>query len=138
MRIDFAHLVGGKPVIVFDGKYKVADSSDSYPNVDHYQMLAYRTALKLRQGWLLYAQGQGGPRTREVRNASVRVVVYPLDLGDSPRGLLSQVGTSRCSRTAGRCLGRPQLITGVRPVRERGRWGRHAEHWNLAMKAGAT
>lgn len=92
MRIDIAHLVGGKPVIVFDAKYKVADSSGSYPNADHYQMLAYCTALGLDRGWLVYAQGSNGRVEREVRNTQVRIFECPINLTRTPSEVLEQVG----------------------------------------------
>lgn len=91
IRIDIAHLVGGKPVIVFDAKYKVADSSGNYPNADHYQMLAYCTALGLDQGWLVYAQGSGALAARTVRNTGIGIFEFPLQLGCTPRELLAQV-----------------------------------------------
>lgn len=91
MRIDIVHLVGGRPVIVFDAKYKVSESSGSYPNADHYQMLAYCTALGLHRAWLVYAQGSGGPLERRIRNTEISVVEYPLDLSASPNHLLDQV-----------------------------------------------
>lgn len=91
MSIDIAHLVGGEPVIVFDAKYKVADSSGNYPNADHYQMLAYCTALGLDRAWLVYARGCSGPVERQVRNTDTKVVEYPLDLRAVPRDLVAQV-----------------------------------------------
>ena len=91
MSIDIAHLVGGKPVIVFDAKYKVADSSGNYPNADHYQMLAYCTALGLDRAWLVYAQGSGGKVERPIRNTATTIVEYPLDLRARPSELLAQV-----------------------------------------------
>lgn len=89
--IDIAHLVGGKPAIVFDAKYKVADSSGNYPNADHYQMLAYCTALGLDRAWLVYAQGSSRLVERQIRNTATKVVEYPLNLGAGPRDLLAQV-----------------------------------------------
>lgn len=91
VNVDITHLVGGKPVIVFDAKYKVADSSGNYPNADHYQMLAYCTALGLDRAWLVYARGFSGPVERQIRNTVIRVVEYPLDLGARPHELLGQV-----------------------------------------------
>lgn len=91
MRIDIAHLVGGKPVAVFDAKYKAADSSGRYPNADHYQVLAYCTALNLDRGWLIYAGGSGGSVERRIRNSPVRVVEYPLDLSVRPGELVAQL-----------------------------------------------
>lgn len=104
MRIDITHLVGGKPVIVFDAKYKVADGSGSYPNADHYQMLAYCTALGLDRAWLVYAQGRGGPVERQIRNTDTHVVEYPLDLSASPRDLLNKVAVLSCRAWAVRTL----------------------------------
>ncbi len=91
MSIDIAHLVGGKPVIVLDAKYKVADSSGNYPNADHYQMLAYCTALGLDRAWLVYAQGSRVGAERRIRNTDIGVVEYSLDLSASPHDLLGQV-----------------------------------------------
>lgn len=91
MNIDIAHLIGGTPVIVFDAKYKVADSGGNYPNADHYQMLAYCPALDLDRAWLVYAQGDGGMVDRQIRNTAVHVIEFPLDLGAGARELLTQV-----------------------------------------------
>ena len=52
MYIDLVHSVGGSPQMIFDAKYKVSRSDGRYPNADHYQMLAYCTALKVpERGW---------------------------------------------------------------------------------------
>ena len=90
MFLDVVHLVGGHPRLVFDAKYKVADSSGRYPNADLYQMLAYCTVLGVPRAWLVYAGG-GRPVERLVRNTGVRIVEYPLDLGVAPGELLGQV-----------------------------------------------
>jgi 5-methylcytosine-specific restriction enzyme subunit McrC len=42
---------------VADAKYKLEYSAGRYPNADHYQMLAYCTALEVPIAWLVYAQG---------------------------------------------------------------------------------
>lgn len=97
MRVDVAHVLGGRPVLVFDAKYKAAGSRN-YPNADQYQMLAYCTALRLNRAWLIYAQGDSAPVERQVRNSPVRIVEYPLDLGNSPLQILSQIDT--LARTA--------------------------------------
>ena len=53
--------------MVFDAKYKAASPSGAYPNADHYQMLAYCTALDVQTAWLVYA-GPGRARVRRIRN----------------------------------------------------------------------
>jgi 5-methylcytosine-specific restriction enzyme subunit McrC len=53
-------------------------------------MLAYCTALQLERGWLVYAQG-GSAGIRHIRNTSIEIIQYPLDLAASPVALLRQV-----------------------------------------------
>src|SRR5437016_1402689 len=91
MKIDVVHVVDGTPRIVADAKYKLESDSGRYPNADHYQMFSYCTAIDLRVGWLVYAQGSHGVRERDVRNSAVLIVEYPLDLDAPPAGLLAQV-----------------------------------------------
>jgi 5-methylcytosine-specific restriction enzyme subunit McrC len=90
MYADVVHVVCGEPRIVFDAKYKAADPRGSYPNADHYQMLAYCTALQVPTAWLGYAGG-GPPRRRRIVNTDITVVEYPLDLSANPRELLAQI-----------------------------------------------
>jgi 5-methylcytosine-specific restriction enzyme subunit McrC len=90
IRPDVVHLVGSRPVAVFDAKYKLEDASSGYPNADAYQMLAYCTALQLERGWLVYAQG-ASPGVHRVRHTSIEIVQYPLDLALAPGELLLQV-----------------------------------------------
>ncbi|WP_413452893.1 restriction endonuclease [Georgenia phoenicis] len=92
MDVDIVHLdATGTPRIVFDAKYKAAGGSGQYPNADHYQMLAYCTALRVPVAWLVYAQGSTEPAVRRIRNTDVSVVEYALDLSVPPRALLEQV-----------------------------------------------
>ena len=77
--------------MIFDAKYKVSRSDGRYPNADHYQMLAYCTALKVPRAWLVYAQGGAGPVVRRIVNTDVSVVEYPLDLRAEPEDLLRQM-----------------------------------------------
>jgi 5-methylcytosine-specific restriction enzyme subunit McrC len=91
IRPDVVHVRGGRPVAVFDAKYKLEDASSRYPNADMYQMLAYCTALGLPQGWLVYAQGTAPPTPRRVVNTSIDVVPYWFDLAVRPGDLLRQV-----------------------------------------------
>ncbi len=90
MYVDIVHTVDRVPRLVFDAKYKAAGPGDAYPNADHYQMLAYCTALSVPTAWLVYAGG-GAPRVRRVRNTGIEVIEYPLDLGAEPRELLGQM-----------------------------------------------
>jgi 5-methylcytosine-specific restriction enzyme subunit McrC len=91
IRPDVVHVRGGRPVAVFDAKYKLEDASSRYPNADLYQMLAYCTALGLPRGWLVYAQGTAPPRSRRVVNTSIDIVPYWFDLAVRPLDLLQQV-----------------------------------------------
>ena len=90
MRVDIVHSVGGRPRLVFDAKYKAAGPGDTYPNADHYQMLAYSTALRVPTAWLVYAGG-GRLKVRRIRHTGIEVVEYPLNLRAEPRRLLEQI-----------------------------------------------
>lgn len=90
MYVDVLHSVGRRPAIVFDAKYKAASSAGAYPNADHYQMLAYCTALNVSTAWLVYADGQA-KRSRRVRNSGISIVEFPVDLSQEPEALLASV-----------------------------------------------
>lgn len=90
MKVDIVHVVNKTPAIVADAKYKLAGSNGRYPNADHYQMLAYATALGVDTTWLIYADGRT-PAQRQITNTPVTVVEYPLNLEASPIELLEQV-----------------------------------------------
>jgi len=90
MYVDVVHSVRGRPAMIFDAKYKAASASGTYPNADHYQMLAYCTALGVPRAWLVYA-GAGQPRSRRVLNTEVSVLEFPLDLSQEPEALLARV-----------------------------------------------
>lgn len=105
MKVDIVHSVGRQPRLVFDAKYKAASPGDRYPNADHYQMLAYCTALSVPTAWLVYAGG-GDAHRRRIRNTGVEIVEYPLDLRREPVHLLEQV-----DRLARRAWARSQAMT---------------------------
>ncbi|BCW35108.1 McrBC 5-methylcytosine restriction system component [Arthrobacter sp. StoSoilA2] len=90
MFVDVVHSVQGRPAMIFDAKYKAASASGAYPNADHYQMLAYCTALRVPRAWLVYA-GRGDARVRRILNTGVSVVEFPLDLSQEPEALLARV-----------------------------------------------
>lgn len=91
MKADLVHAVDAVPAIVFDAKYKAATPWGQYPNADHYQMLAYCTALSVKRAWLVYA-GPGEMETRHVRFTDKEISIFPLDLSRSPQELLERVG----------------------------------------------
>jgi len=91
MDVDIVHLYRDRPVIVADAKYKAASAGGRYPNADKYQMLAYCTALGLRRGWLIYAQGNGAAGVRTIVNTDIEIVEWPIDLAASPSEILSQI-----------------------------------------------
>ncbi|KGN41185.1 hypothetical protein N801_08875 [Knoellia aerolata DSM 18566] len=102
MNVDVVHRADdGRPLVVFDAKYKVASASGQYANADHYQMLAYCTALKVPRAWLIYAGGGSSTRTRTIKNIGVEVVEAPLDLSQSPNVVLRQVAQIATEALAG-------------------------------------
>lgn len=90
MYVDAVHLVEREPRVIVDAKYKLTDATGSHANADHYQMLAYCTALGLDTAWLVYASGPKSVE-RSIRNSPVRVIEYPLDLEVPPADLLRQI-----------------------------------------------
>ena len=84
MAVDLVHLdLHGRPDVVIDAKYKLASRTGEYANADHYQMLAYCTALKVPVAWLIYAGG-GLHIRRRVKNAGIEIVAAPINLRRPP------------------------------------------------------
>lgn len=81
---------GGTPCAVVDAKYK-AEKRGGYPDADLYQMLAYCTALGLREGHLVYAKGNAPHTAHEVRHAGIVIHQHALDLDQEPAGLLTAI-----------------------------------------------
>ena len=90
MYMDAVYQVPGLPPVIFDAKYKVASAGGKYANADHYQMLAYCTALGAPKAWLVYA-GAGQRRSRRIVNTGVTVEEFPLDLSLHPHEVLDRV-----------------------------------------------
>lgn len=90
MKPDIVWYRAGQPAAVIDAKYK-AEKPAGYPNADVYQMLAYCTALNLREGHLVYAKGNEEPALHDIRNADISIVAHALDLSAPPSDLLAQV-----------------------------------------------
>jgi 5-methylcytosine-specific restriction enzyme subunit McrC len=88
MAVDIVHTVRGRPTLVLDAKYKAASPTGAYPNADHYQMLAYATALQVTTVWLVYANGPHG--ARRIAHSDVTIMEHSLDLSAHPADLLTQ------------------------------------------------
>lgn len=80
----------GTPTAVADAKYK-AELRKGFPDADLYQMLAYCTALNLREGHLIYAKGEAPSVRHRVRHAGIVIHQHAIDLELSPTELLDQV-----------------------------------------------
>lgn len=116
MECDLVHLdPSGEPDLIFDAKYKLASPTGAYANADHYQMLGYCTALRVRTAWLVYAAGATVPRHRAVNNSPFTIVAAPLDLSVSPEQILQQVDVlaDRAWATRGRTPGHRRPETSV-------------------------
>ncbi|WP_432174102.1 McrC family protein [Streptomyces sp. Tue6028] len=91
MKPDFVlYRSDGTPVAVADAKYK-AEKRGGYPEADLYQMLAYCTALGLREGHLVYAKGNVAHAAHRVRHAGIVIHQHALDLDQQPAGLLADI-----------------------------------------------
>ena len=84
------HLLGGRPVMVYDAKYKAASDVGASLSADHYRMLAYCTSLRVPTAWLVYA-GAGEIKLRRILNTDIDVVEFPLDLSLPPAEILASV-----------------------------------------------
>jgi hypothetical protein len=74
-----------------DGHRSPAVTDQRFPNADAYQMLAYRTALGLDRGYLVYAKDAGeADRNHVGRNVTV-IHVRAIDVEQPPTRLLAQV-----------------------------------------------
>ena len=88
---DLSWWEGGRCVFVGDAKYKKT-VSQRVPNADLYQLLAYTTALDLRNGLLIYAKGEDDPASHTVAHAGKRLEVAALDLEGDFADALEDVG----------------------------------------------
>jgi 5-methylcytosine-specific restriction enzyme subunit McrC len=90
VRPDAVHLLGGRPVVAYNAKYKAATDLGASLSADHYQMLAYCTALGVPTAWLVYA-GAGEVKLRRILNTDIDIVEFPLDLSRPPSDILAAV-----------------------------------------------
>ncbi|WP_330460406.1 McrC family protein [Streptomyces sp. NBC_00820] len=86
---------GRTPLSVVDAKYKI-EKADGLLNADLYQVLAYATALGLREAHLVYAAGRQPRRVHEIHGTAtgtdgrgIRLYQHSLDLSREPGQLLA-------------------------------------------------
>ncbi|MHA7222831.1 5-methylcytosine restriction system specificity protein McrC [Arthrobacter sp. RHLT1-20] len=84
------HLLGGRPVMVYDARYQAAADVGASPTADHYRMLAYCTSLRVPTAWLIYP-GAGEIKLRRILNTDIDIVEFPLDLSRPPSEILASV-----------------------------------------------
>lgn len=87
---DAVHLLGGRPVVVYDARYRAGSDQGASLTADHFQMLAYCTALRVPTAWLVYA-GSGEVKLRRILNTDIDIVEFPLDLSRPPSEILAAV-----------------------------------------------
>ncbi|MDQ0635265.1 5-methylcytosine-specific restriction enzyme subunit McrC [Arthrobacter pascens] len=87
---DAVQLLGGRPVVVYNTKYKAASDLGGSLTADHYQILAHCTALRVPTAWLIYA-GAGEVKLRRILNTDIDIVEFPLDLSRPPSEILASV-----------------------------------------------
>ncbi len=92
LKPDLVWWQAGRHVFVGDAKYKNI-TGDRIPNDDLYQILAYVTALGLRGGMLVYAEGECNPETITVRNAGTQLEIASLDISGSLVQVLERVAS---------------------------------------------
>ncbi|MHC6593142.1 5-methylcytosine restriction system specificity protein McrC [Arthrobacter sp. C152] len=90
VRPDAVHMLGGRPVVAYNAKYRAASDAGASLTADHYQMLAHCTALAVPTAWLVYA-GKGETKLRRILNTDIDIVEFPLDLSRPPSEILESV-----------------------------------------------
>lgn len=88
MAADLVFRLDGEARYVGDVKYKLTDSGVGH-HPDHYQLLAYTTAMALPEGVLIYCRGEAGAPEGEVvvRHAAKRLVTLAMRLDGSPAAM---------------------------------------------------
>jgi len=90
VRPDAVHMLGGRPVVAYNAKYRAASDTGASLTADHYQMLAHCTALAVPTAWLVYA-GKGEVKLRRILNTDIDIVEFPLDLSQPPSAILGSI-----------------------------------------------
>ncbi len=103
----------GTDVLVADIKYKLTSDARARTN-DYYQLLAYTTALDLREGVLIYCLADGGlpERTVAVRHADKLLHTLAIDLSGPPDSVNSAINETadRIAYRAGSLVGTRQRV----------------------------
>ncbi|WP_225991536.1 McrC family protein [Actinomadura montaniterrae] len=86
----FPSWAGARTYRTTDAKYK-AEKPAGFPDADLYQMLAYCTALRLRDGHLVYARGNAPHAAHRVRHTGITIHQHTLDLDQPSATLLADV-----------------------------------------------
>ncbi|MFK0249512.1 McrC family protein [Amycolatopsis azurea] len=79
-----------RPLAVADAKYK-AERPKGFPDADLYQMLAYCTALNLKEGHLIYAKGHAAHGLHRVKHAGITIHQHALELDQTPEELREDI-----------------------------------------------
>ena len=106
---DLSWRSGGGYRFLGDAKYKRI-KSESSPNADIYQMLAYCVAADLPSGLLIYAAGElepTEPRRYRIRHADKTIEVASIDLEGQPDDILKEVARLATRVTAHYCVPPP-------------------------------
>jgi 5-methylcytosine-specific restriction enzyme subunit McrC len=98
MNPDYLFTRDDQPVYVGDAKYKIVSGTGFAKSGDHYQMLAYCTALDLHEGVLIYctSDSEQTPVDVEVRTSGHRIRTYHLPLTGSAtevEAAIAELGT---------------------------------------------
>lgn len=89
---DLVFTRGGPPLYVGDTKYKLLMDDERGRNPDYYQLLAYTTALDVREGVLIYCHDDGiAPQPIVVEHADTRLFVRGVRLDGTPAELDGQL-----------------------------------------------
>lgn len=89
IRPDIIYTHPDTTVTVIDAKY--ATSGAGHSN-DHYQIHAYCTAFQATRGYLVYA-GDGKLRNHPIKNTTIDLIDYPLNLTTEPEQVLERLAT---------------------------------------------
>jgi 5-methylcytosine-specific restriction enzyme subunit McrC len=94
MNPDYLFTRDDVPAYVGDAKYKIASGPGFARSDDHYQMLAYCTALDLHEGVLIYctSDGEQAPVDVTVRTSGHVIRTYHLPLTGSPTQVEAAIG----------------------------------------------
>ena len=87
---DLSWWEAGHCRFVGDVKYK-AIHAPGIRHPDLYQLLAYTTAIDLREGLLVYAAGEATPTNHDITHTNKRLRVRVLDIASDPHNVLADI-----------------------------------------------